>query len=282
MAFRISTITANGNVGLENVNINLDVFFEHIRIIQKTPGLEGFLYSKYRDMVKGIHPKDRKGREKKSFDNQVTTVFYIREDYAPNIKLFRNGNVQMTGVKDIDDGNRIVEAVANEIHRISREHPDAQVANDMSKIVPHNFVIRMINSDFVVPFKLRRKELYNILISEHENTSSYMPESYPGVKLHYYSNTTNTLKDGVCRCTGACFGKGDGNGHTQCKKVTISIFQSGSILITGATSYAQVLDGYRYINNIIKKNETKIMWSVPNAPLPALQLLGAGSSNSII
>ena len=256
-AFRVSTITANGNVAEKGALISLDVFYHNLHIESG----KGFVWAKYKDESKGTHPKVRRGREKKSFDNQVTMVYYFQEGYNPNMKLFRNGNIQMTGLKDIDDGPRVIEAVANEILRISKDHPD--ICSDITKIKPHNFITRMINSDFVVPYKIRRKELYNILISNYENTSCYQPESYPGIKMHFYWNTHNHNKDGICRCKSHCFGKGEGDGDGNCKKVTISIFQSGSILITGATSYAQVVDTYKFINQILHENEKTIRWTAP-------------------
>lgn len=56
---------------------------------------------------------------------------------------------------------------------------------------------------------------------------------------------------GVCYCDGECNGKGSGNGETECKKVTISSFQSGSIIITGANNKTQIIDSYNFITTII-------------------------------
>ena len=80
---------------------------------------------------------------------------------------------------------------------------------------------------------------------------------YQGVKLEYYWNTINN-SNGICNCTINCFGKNSGNGNGNCKKVTIAIFESGSILITGGITFDQVNDAYKYICKIIDENKSII------------------------
>ena len=41
---------------------------------------------------------------------------------------------------------------------------------------------------------------------------------------------------------------------SYCKKITISIFQSGNIIITGARSLEQINDAYSFINKVLKKD----------------------------
>ena len=49
-------------------------------------------------------------------------------------------------------------------------------------------------------------------------------------------------------------GKGDGNGEGDCKKITISIFQSGSILITGGKKVDDIQYIRKFLIKIIKEN----------------------------
>ena len=56
---------------------------------------------------------------------------------------------------------------------------------------------------------------------------------------------------GKCYCDIYCNGKGRGNGNGDCKKITISMFQSGSIIITGARNMDQINLSYKFINNIL-------------------------------
>ena len=73
----------------------------------------------------------------------------------------------------------------------------------------------------------------------------------------------NKNKDGRCHCGDKkCTGKGknkDGFGLNRCKKVTIAVFKTGSVVITGAKILDQTKDAYNFVNSIIKKNSSKII-----------------------
>ena len=125
----------------------------------------------------------------------------------------------------------------------------------------------MINTDFkiytdkelVERFSIRRKELHNTLIGNHyNNKSSFQPGVYQGVKLEYFWNKQNKNKNGICQCSANCFGKSSGDGDGNCKKVTIAIFESGSILITGGVTFEQVTDAYNYICKVISENQIAV------------------------
>jgi hypothetical protein len=131
----------------------------------------------------------------------------------------------------------------------------------------------MINTDFKIynnelcseRFSIKRKELHNILIGQkYNNKSSFQPGIYQGVKLEYFWNTTNIEKNGICACTNNCFGKNTGDGNGNCKKVTVAVFESGSILITGGVTFQQVDDAYNYICNVIKENLVSIHKQTPS------------------
>lgn len=261
--YRVSTITCNASI---TSKVSLELFFEHVRIHP-----DSFVWSEYGAKNKGVRPKKRKGssdengnkKEKKYFDNQVTVIFKMEGGYYPNVKLFRNGNVQMTGIRSPKDGQVAVETVAKEVIRIANEHDPAIVEN-VSDVVAKDFTIRMINCDFGFPFKIRRKNLHQIIISHYENVCSFQPLTYPGVKLQYFWNKEEAFaRHGICRCTTACFGKGKSCGEGECKKVTIAIFDSGKILITGANSFEQVNDAYRYICDIVWRHKTEVQKVLP-------------------
>lgn len=257
LPYRISTITANGDIGS---HVDLDIFFENIRLVE--PGTRGFVWASYKGR-KGVHPKtgsSTNGVERKNFDNQATVVYYIAPSYSPNIKLFRNGNIQMTGVKRPEDGEWMIQEVAKELSAIARNHPS--VLKTPETLLPQRFKIRMINSDFALDYRVRRKELHQIMMDEYDLITSYDPSSYPAAKCIYFWNQKNTTQ-GTCSCGRPCYGSGDGNGDGDCKKVTISVFQSGKILITGATSYQQIDDAYEFINGILAKHKEKIQWRLP-------------------
>ena len=126
---------------------------------------------------------------------------------------------------------------------------------DVSKLQIVNYKITMINSDFNTNFKINLFKFLNILnTKEKELFTKLTPEKYRGLIIGYYWNTDKILQDGKCLCKSKCNGKGIGTGDGKCKKITIAVFKSGSIIITGGQLIKQIEDAYKSINNILKEN----------------------------
>jgi TATA-box binding protein (TBP) (component of TFIID and TFIIIB) len=277
--YRISTITFNGDL---NAYIRGNVFFQHVSVCPIGSSDAGFVWVECWmngvQHVRGVYPKKKKSTKRavkkedeatstrsKSFDNQTSMYFQFKRDYMPHVKLFKNGNIHVTGLRCIEDGTRVLEILSEEVKRIFNQcDKKVLVEEDISKLSVSNPVVRLINSDFELPFKIRRKELHQLLIAPpYNNICSFQPGTYPGVKLEYYWNKTHSLQDGCCRCEKPCFGKGTGKSKGDCKKVTVAIFDSGSVLITGATSHPQVDDAYRYICKVILDNTNYLKKTIP-------------------
>ena len=113
--------------------------------------------------------------------------------------------------------------------------------------------IELINSDFNTYFVINNTNLHHILTNKYKIFSTYEPNDYPGVKSKYCWNKNNKSKshEGRCMCEPACFSLGK---KSVCTQITISVFQSGSIIITGAKSIQQVEDTYRFMNKVLKDN----------------------------
>lgn len=246
--YKISTITANGSL---NCRINLEVLFEFLNINDK------FIWIQYNKMERGEYPKKRKKVEGKTFDNQAMVYYKFNGDYKPNIKIFKNGNIHMTGIRTLEYGEKIINIMAEEVKRIFEEgHP---IIDNIDDINPGNFIVRMFNSGFEFPFEIRRKNLHQLLISnKYNNICSFEPLSYPGVKLQYFYNVHNKKKDGICNCDTACFGKGNGLTIGNCKKITIAVFESGSTIITGANMIDQIDESFIFIKKVVIDNEEAI------------------------
>ena len=86
--------------------------------------------------------------------------------------------------------------------------------------------------------------------------SSYEPCIYPGVNIKYYYN--KDTNHGICNCSMRCNGKGDGYGNGCCKRVTIVVFMSGEVIITGARTRDQLLIAYNYISKFINDRQELI------------------------
>jgi TATA-box binding protein (TBP) (component of TFIID and TFIIIB) len=263
--YRVSTITCNGSIGKSVGEVYLDLLFQVIPIIELTANEKGFVYmiDKTGKESKGILPKKEKKSQKNNdpeevykkrrFDNAISGYFKLGEGYYPSVKIFKNGTIQMTGVKTIEEGKLLNEKVFNVIQGIIASHPTI-VKNNC--IESSEFYVRLINSDFSIPYHIRRKDLHHLLISqEYGNTSSFQPGTYPGVKLQYFWNQESKTHNGICNCKEKCFGKGNGIGDGNCKKITVSIFESGKILITGAINFQQIDNAYSYITTLLERHK---------------------------
>jgi len=267
--YKVSTITCNVDIG---INIDLITLYENFMIGDKS----NFVWIYYpkimdKDNKRGEYPKKKRNvkssvTKKTSFDNQVTVLY--KSDNYPNLKIFKNGNIQLTGVKDENNVETIVQQIIKEIKRIYELKPEISNTDDfINKIGFYNFHIRMINTDFKTygdinhteKFLIRRKVLHKLLISElYNNKCSFEPGKYHGVKLEFFWNKCKETQDGLCICSDYCFGKGSGDGNKNCKKITVAIFESGSVLITGGVSFSQIEDAYKYITNIFTTHKEEI------------------------
>ena len=119
-----------------------------------------------------------------------------------------------------------------------------------------DYKIVLINSDYYLGFEIKRNVLHELLLNKYNTFSSYEPCIYPGVNSKYYFNKAYNDKqyEGKCYCDVYCDGTGNGDGNGECKKVTVAIFQSGSIIITGARNMEQIEHAHKFINRIIDNN----------------------------
>jgi TATA-box binding protein (TBP) (component of TFIID and TFIIIB) len=190
--------------------------------------------------------EDLKENTRGHFYNQCSIIIKPDQDRRPiNIKLFTNGSISMTGCLFNEDGSDAVKILLDELSGYRGVFVDDEV-----EVV--KYAITMINSDFKLKFKVNRYELHDRLVNLGL-LSNYDSENYPGVKISYFWNYYDGKRNkGMCSCTKKCIGKGDGTGNGKCKRVTVSIFASGSVIITGANSEKQIIDVYKQINKYIK------------------------------
>ncbi len=77
---------------------------------------------------------------------------------------------------------------------------------------------------------------------------------------------------GLCPCAKLCKGTGDGSKIDECKKITISPFQTGQVIITGARTMAQINEAYDFIKGVFTDHADEILRKVyvlpvaPDAP----------------
>ncbi len=263
--YRISTITTTASVSAE---VNLDILYEHLTITDGTTGITYLEFGKkknetvYKGFAKKFLINRRRKKPSKRFDNQLTIVYKKNDITSINIKVFRNGNVQMTGVKNINEGSEMVDLLIDIIKNIHTIKND--VVSNIDDLKNSKYKIGLINTDFKIGFEIKRDNLFKVMINDFNNITSYEPCIYPGVKIQYFWNSENVIgeRDGVCRCENKCFLKkksGTGFGRDNCKKITLACFQSGAIIITGSQKTDQIEECYSFINKVLYENVDKII-----------------------
>ena len=223
--------------------------------------------------IRGYCKKDleNKPKKKKTFYNQATIIIRVSEKGEKkevNCKLFLNGRIQMTGIKSKQCAEKALDILLNSIKEIQMKTDNGEILyaiNNRENIKYDKINVHLINSDYTAGFKIKRDVLHELLVDKYNIYSTYEPCIYPGVNTKYYDNNTN-IQDGVCNCENSCNGKGNGNGDGKCKKVTISIFQSGAVIITGATNEEQLQRAYNFINTVFRNNYEELKRIPPPEP----------------
>ena len=298
---RISTMVVTAHLGTTiNLLKLLEIF--HEKAIPLTWPSEGFLKIEYKPIlllkpnstpqeeqkakqkakaqekiVIGTCVRDELTKRKKSkniFFNQSTLV--VRRQYATsaegqplfkevNIKLFKNGGIQMTGIPSDTFAQETLAWLAAELSSFSQPVLDGKAA-------PHRYNIQLINSDYQVNGNINREKLHEILVNEYNLFSSFESTIYQGCDTKYFYNEAapsdpNAL-EGICACEEMCAGNGDGRTLGQCKEITISPFHTGSVIITGARRFEQIEKAYIFINKILVKHCSDIIKPFPIKTVP--------------
>jgi len=205
------------------------------------------------DMVRSIIPVKinvkKTKKSKKSFYNQITLkVATLYKKKPVSVKLFENGSVQMTGCICIEDCTYILEQLCEEFKKVKG-------IIEGNKIIPKQFVknidaldinnvqdikIVMINSNYKIGFCIDRMELYKALLLDNIDCT-FEPCVHACVNIKYPYDDNNTI--------------------------SIFIFESGAIIITGAKNKDHIVKAYNftvakcyeYFNLIIKNNDVDII-----------------------
>jgi len=235
---RISTITS---VLKLSQNIDLEKIYAHIPISEKfIPYIEYGSGNPPRGFSEKSLIKKRKKKKKKIFYNQ-STIHVIHDGKIMNVKLFNNGRIQITGLKNEGQAGKLVK-------KLLQYFKDFDVIGDYTELIDNKIVL--INSDFDLGYQIDREKLHHEIV-ENDIYSSYEPCIYPGVNIKYFVNENQY--DGICSCQSMCNGKGRADGDGNCKKITIAVFKSGSVIITGAQNINQLEICYRFIKNFIEE-----------------------------
>jgi TATA-box binding protein (TBP) (component of TFIID and TFIIIB) len=226
----ISTMTITCKADTEFIveNIGKYIDLNHSSIITVKYG---------RDVNRTLVPKkitnQKKKKIKKHFYNQVTIKVKTKKDKIINIKLFINGSIQMTGCKSIEGAYEALDKLFRELriekgilnHSLNKieDKPFATNITNLTLEKITDFKIAMINSNFNIGFNIDRDKLYNIMTLEGKDCT-FDPLNHAGVITRYE--------------------------HAD-KSISIFVFESGSIVITGVRNCQQIKEAYDYINKYL-------------------------------
>lgn len=198
-------------------------------------------------------------------NKQIYNIEKNKESLTKALLEFKNIHLKCKNIRIID--NSVINYIFNKYNSdlIALNDLDNyydcyeyDIVNNIDAFKLTNTKIELINSDFSTNFMINNTKLYKIVLNKYKIFASYEPNDYPGVKNKFYwnaDNIKNNRKQGKCYCEHKCIKKGK---KSPCTQITIAVFQSGSVLITGAKNIQQIKDAYKYINEIFVENYTEI------------------------
>jgi len=178
----------------------------------------------------------KKSKIRKNFFYQATLIIPIN-GMKLNLKLFRNGRIQTTGSKNISLVFWVIYKILNFFYSEKQNTYASPFYNcTLSHIT--DFKIVMINCKFELGFEINKNNTYNVImqyITDHNLdylNCYYDPLRHPAIQLKYKINDQ--------------------------KKITLMIFESGKIILSGATNYYNIMNVYKEIMTILLTNHKEI------------------------
>ena len=154
------------------------------------------------------------------FFNQIS-LYCDDHKSRKSVKLFPNGSVQVAGGSDLVDCDKIYMYISAIVSKILKR--DLQIKT---------YNIHMINSNFSLNSYVNLEEIYHIFNREGHD-ATFNPDRYSAVKIKMAPHTKHI--------------------------VTVSIFSSGKIIVTGGTSLEEITATYQEILKIVQENSRRII-----------------------
>tara|TARA_R110002050_G_scaffold131541_2_gene253423 strand:- start:63 stop:902 length:840 start_codon:yes stop_codon:yes gene_type:complete len=166
---------------------------------------------------KGTHYYKWKLKTNK-FYNQITMTFKDRFS-TKSIKLFPNGSVQVAGCADLFDCKRVIDQITIVLKELT----------DQDNEPIQDFRVVMINTNFSTNYSLNLYELVDHFSANSLFDVSFDPDRYSAVKIKFKP-------------------------AQDMKYITVSVFCTGRVIITGAENLKEIAYTYNIINRHINKN----------------------------
>ena len=174
-----------------------------------------------------------------SFDIKISIKDYKKNVYSNiSIFIFPNGKAKAAGVKTIDTIYLLLDELIEMVNYVpgTTENPET--------LDIENIKIQMICSDFKIkPVKedsdgwcIKQEDFKNILVKQGLSATFSALSRYPGINLKIES----IVEEG--------------------KQISLLIFRSGSIIITGGKNAKDIANCYNFITKIIIKNAKTLFY----------------------
>jgi len=235
-AYEFNQIPKNVSVSTTGVTFELGVVV-NLKYIFKLVKLNDILVGmKYKNEVKKKEEVNMKISEK-TFNNQLTMKLKIAEDKFVSVKIFLNGSIQIAGSKSIEQINKSIECL---LKILKKRYFVESLNEEIHLVESYNFAIKdfkinMINSNFYVNYKINIENLYP-LITKKGVKARFEPLSHRCVNIKFVPDT---------------------NKDTD-KPISIFVFESGSIIITGARNGNNIKSAYEFITGVLDENSLTV------------------------
>jgi TATA-box binding protein (TBP) (component of TFIID and TFIIIB) len=237
----------NTKINLDNIEKYLALNSDDILVIKKNKENFKTLIELKKPTKRNIIPKKKANGN--NFYNSITLIIRVTSGHTMdlgsepkiNIKLFKNGSLQMSGCKTIYDVSVVLNKLISKLSQVKAKIEDDMIKQitfieTLNNITINNFKIDMIYCNYKISIQIDREKLYGLL-KKKKVKCIYEPCIRACVIIKYVPENDNS-----------------GN-----KEVSIFIFKKGNIIITGARSKSQILESYNYINNIIITHSEEII-----------------------
>ncbi len=216
--------------------------------------------------------KKSKGIKNKAFYNCLNVTYYYRDidsiESKIAAKVFPNGSIQLPGCKTIDTVYKAPEILFNFINDIAKEckekKPNVEVIKTPDTFILKNVRIVMINSNFSFEKGVLQERL-KILINNFKfegkekpdyiwRMANFQPEKYSGINARYM---TKRCRDSTVNL----FLEGKKIPMKLDGQVSVFVFRSGKGTITGAKNTKDLLETYKAITDLVRKNRDHVFYT---------------------
>ena len=258
-------ITISTMCGSCKDGLGTDIFLDNIFKYMPLNTNDILKIKKNENCIRTLIPKKKRKRKTKTktnsdkkksnnyFFHQITMVIrvfegeclaedFVKKEKKINIKIFKNGSIQMSGIKKVEYVNRALNKLIYKLNTVkARLNDDNKIeeikfVENRENLTLKNFKLDMINTNYKVNMNIDRAKLYDLLL-KMKVRASYEKSIRACVIIKF-----NPKKDNP---TG--------------KDISIFVFQAGNIIITGAKSRLNVIDSFNYINNILLEHYDSII-----------------------